>query len=316
MLHLSIRSVRRSGEMRKSDIVDTICLAMLFVVAVVVSLTIDSVGRRVVQILNGSFFNYVFIGWLVLGLLLEFVIPARREERSNPMGLIADFIWTGIKLFAFAVILIPLSAFVGGAISELFDDFGIRFWVSTNSPLVNVLLAMLLSEFLFYWSHRLRHTVPLFWRFHSVHHSQKRLNVLTCHRTHPLDDLVHLLLIAVPGALFSVSAEWLATMLLLITGYTRFYHANIRISLGPLRHILVSPQFHRFHHSAHPDHADKNFGLVLSIWDRLFGTFMCPPKVYPKTGVTDFGPPVETAETPISEIPTLVWRQLTLRPRG
>jgi len=69
--------------------------------------------------------------------------------------------------------------------------------------------------------------------------------------------------------------------------YTRVYHANLRTNYGPLKHILVTPQSHRIHHSREPEHVDKNFGLFLTIWDRLFGTLHANYEEYPETGIQE-----------------------------
>src|SRR5687767_9748386 len=71
--------------------------------------------------------------------------------------------------------------------------------------------------------------------------------------------------------------EWLA----------RVHHANIRTNFGPLRHLLVPPQFHRVPHSIHPRHVDRNFAGVVTFWDRLFGTYWSDSDDYPDTGIDD-----------------------------
>jgi len=75
--------------------------------------------------------------------------------------------------------------------------------------------------------------------------------------------------------------------------HTRLIHANVRTNFGPLGHIFVSPQFHRIHHSIELRHRDLNFGVALTIWDRLFGTMYRGRDEYPETGVdgVDFVPP-------------------------
>jgi len=79
--------------------------------------------------------------------------------------------------------------------------------------------------------------------------------------------------------------------------YARFVHANIGTNLGPLKHILVTPQYHRVHHSIEPAHQDKNFAALLTVWDRIFGTLHRNYDEYPATGVAglEFPPPHRVA---------------------
>ena len=93
------------------------------------------------------------------------------------------------------------------------------------------------------------------------------------------------------------------------TIYPKFYHANVRLNLGPLRYILVTPQSHRVHHAGEARYQDKNFGRTFSIWDRIFGTQYHDDFDYPATGVADPNFPLEKAASPQSLAVTFV-RQL------
>lgn len=170
-------------------------------------------------------------------------------------------------------------------------------------------VAILVTDFLAWFHHWVRHRVPLFWRFHTVHHSQKELNFFTDVRYHPVEYVVTqtvqflpLLMLqnAFPVALaYSFAHQW----------YTKFYHANVRLNLGPLRYLLVTPQSHRVHHSILPEHTDKNFGVIFSIWDRMFGT-QCPDaRTYPETGISDDRFPAE-GRCAVQAHLGLLWRQL------
>ena len=74
--------------------------------------------------------------------------------------------------------------------------------------------------------------------------------------------------------------------------------------MGPLRYIIVSPQAHRIHHSREEKHFDTNFGLILSIWDRMFGTYSGDKGDFPYTGTPDPYLPMETSRNPISLVHT------------
>ena len=138
-----------------------------------------------------------------------------------------------------------------------------------------VVAGVLLIDLFAYLTHRLSHAVPLLWRFHAVHHADAELDASTAFRHHPGEYLVNataaslaFTALGVPPGVFAVYAA-----LSLISELLQ--HANLsfpgRLS-SALSAALVTPALHRTHHSTTVAHHGSNFGTVLSIWDRLFGT--------------------------------------------
>ncbi len=144
-----------------------------------------------------------------------------------------------------------------------------------------VLLALgvfLADDFLYYVSHRLAHRVSFFWASHAVHHSPVRYDLFTGLRQPPTWLLtpaaaapVLLLTLGAPPALVAASATLRALHHFLI------HTERVRRLPRWLEHIFNTPSHHRVHHSAEPAFLDKNFGGVLIVWDRLFGTFCAEP---------------------------------------
>lgn len=172
--------------------------------------------------------------------------------------------------------------------------------VMTEWPLAaKVIVAIVVFDFLQWFHHWARHKVKVFWHFHAIHHSQREMNVFTDLRVHAGEYVISEVLVFVP--MFALGLPALAVMGVgsVRWWYTRFIHANIRTNLGGLKHILVTPQFHRVHHSIEARHQDKNFGVLLSVWDRLFGTLHPHYDEYPPTGVEglQFEPPHRLAPT-------------------
>ena len=126
-------------------------------------------------------------------------------------------------------------------------------------------------------------------------------------RIHPVEHLVALTIRFVPVMVLGLSKPEIFNLALITLWYTRFIHANVRTNLGPLRHVLVTPQFHRIHHSIEPRHRDQNFGVIFSFWDRLFGTVYPGCDEYPATGIADEDFPHETS---YREILTAPFKQL------
>ena len=133
-------------------------------------------------------------------------------------------------------------------------------------------LYLVINDFISYWLHRAEHSVPFLWQFHSVHHASEELNYLTASRVHPFSKLmwgfVGILLLIVLGV---PPTMWLL-LTLVQTLLATVQHAELDWSYGRLYPVLVSPVFHRLHHSRDRRDFDKNYSQLFGIWDHLFGT--------------------------------------------
>jgi sterol desaturase/sphingolipid hydroxylase (fatty acid hydroxylase superfamily) len=142
--------------------------------------------------------------------------------------------------------------------------------------LAQVAVILVLTDLTNYVAHRGLHQVGFLWSFHAVHHSSERLDWLATSRGHPLDLAFNIFAISLPSfALDRVDlAPWLVTFFFL---YPFVCHANARIRIPRLiGAVLVTPEFHHWHHAAEARAHDRNFGSFLSVWDRLFGTAIEP----------------------------------------
>lgn len=150
-----------------------------------------------------------------------------------------------------------------------------------------------------YGTHRIFHRERL-WPFHAVHHSSEDLDWLSSVRLHPVNDIVSRICQAVPFVLLGFSPLVVASYLPFLTFYAIFEHANVSWDFGPLRYVLASPEFHRWHHTKAEEGLDKNFAGLFPIFDLLFGTFYMPRGKHP----TEFG--VDGVALPVG-----LWGQLT-----
>ncbi len=169
----------------------------------------------------------------------------------------------------FRVAPVALAAAVAGS------PFGIlnRPWLPFT---VRCALAVLLLDLTHYWTHRAFHAVPVLWRIHEVHHSDPDYDVSTAGRFHPLEvvavEAVYLAVIAMlaPPVVAAFTAELLAVALNL------FAHANVSLPWAAetwLRRVIVTPNFHRIHHSLDPSEQFRNLAQTFPWWDHLFGTY-------------------------------------------
>ena len=160
--------------------------------------------------------------------------------------------------------------------------------VSRQPLWLQILEIYALADFLGYWSHRLFHR-GRWWPFHAVHHSSEDLDWLSSIRVHPVNDLVNKLVQVTPLLLLGFNPFATLSAAPFFTLYAIMLHANVSWDYGPLRGVIASPVFHRWHHSKHREAWDKNFAGLLPLWDRIFGTYYMPQGSLPD----DFGIPEE-----------------------
>jgi sterol desaturase/sphingolipid hydroxylase (fatty acid hydroxylase superfamily) len=203
--------------------------------------------------------------------------PARSFERASVRSdavwyVVQSFVARNVAPWAVYLALVPLMLALGMGASEFFQGFGpaarLPFWLQV--PIV-----FALADLLSYWQHRLFHTRAL-WPVHAVHHSSRQLDWLSSGRFHPLNEIGVQLVNVVPVLACGFSVATFVVLAPFTTWYVVFLHANVRWSFGPLRYVIASPRFHRWHHTSEAEGQDKNFGGVLSVWDLLFGTFYMP----------------------------------------
>jgi sterol desaturase/sphingolipid hydroxylase (fatty acid hydroxylase superfamily) len=145
---------------------------------------------------------------------------------------------------------------------------------------IAIIVSVIALDFTIYLQHRAFHGVPLFWRFHQVHHADLDLDVSSGVRFHPAEIIVSMgiKMLAVLG----LGAPPVAVIVfeVLLNATSLFNHSNINLPLGldqALRLVIVTPDMHRVHHSIIADETNQNFSFNLSLWDRLFGTYQAQP---------------------------------------
>jgi len=135
------------------------------------------------------------------------------------------------------------------------------------------LLLFLGLEFVYYWWHRISHQSRWFWTHHAVHHSPNDFNLSAAYRLGWTSRIMATYIIFSPLALLGFKPVTIFTAYSLNLAYQFWIHAEWIPKLGPLEGILNTPSAHRVHHAANVEYLDSNFGGVLVIFDRLFGTY-------------------------------------------
>ena len=222
-----------------------------------------------------GFFALVFITMLAW----ELLAPRRGPSVSKPLRWLNN-----LGLFALNTLVLRLlfpAAAVGIALSVgemgwgLFNLLTLPFWFE-------VVAAVLLLDLAIYLQHILMHRVPLLWRLHRVHHADLDIDLTTGSRFHTIEIIVSMLIKAVVILLLGPALIAVLVFEVLLNGMAIFNHANV--SLPPavervVRYLLVTPDMHRVHHSTVKRETDSNYGFNLSIWDRMFRTYIDQPEM-------------------------------------
>ena len=153
--------------------------------------------------------------------------------------------------------------------------------VSRQPVWLQAIQIYLLTDLIGYWTHRMFHT-GRWWPFHAVHHSSEDLDWLGSLRVHPVNDLLNKLAQATPVLLLGYNPLVTLSTAPVLTFYAIFLHANVNWDFGPLRAVIATPVFHRWHHSRDREAWDKNFAGLLPIWVIIFGTYYMPRGRWPE----------------------------------
>lgn len=203
----------------------------------------------------------VFWTLMILQIILS-VAKRRREKIWEPAANIAMYVFTlGIELTYYGLIVV--AAFL------LLEDVQLFTIPLTAATWVACLV---LTDFNYYWYHRVQHRVRVLWGVHSVHHSSEEYDLTTGIRLFVFGDLILWVYFA-PMVLIGFDAAQVLVCMLAIFGYAAWMHLGSFPKLGPLEGIISTPSNHRVHHGINRQYIDKNYGGILIIWDRLLGTY-------------------------------------------
>ncbi|MFK7746630.1 MAG: sterol desaturase family protein [Roseobacter sp.] len=222
----------------------------------------------------------VFLGLFAILASLEALAPRRARSQPRSRRWVTNWGVTllntlTLRAMAFAL---PLLA-VGAAVDAQAQGWGL--FNNLDLPLaVEVILVVLVFDFTIWLQHLITHKVPILWRLHRVHHADVDMDVTTAIRFHPVEIALSMLLKI--GLVYLLGPAAVAVILfeIILNGTAMFNHANLALPRwldAPLRKVLVTPDMHRVHHSVHRTEHDSNYGFALSIWDRLFGTYIAQP---------------------------------------
>lgn len=223
-------------------------------------------------------FNVMYLSLVVVIAVLERLMPFELQWLADDGETGANLAHT---LFTKGLVQIAaaLAATLGMATASIVQPATapVQVWWPTAWPLfAQVTLGLVVAELGLYAAHRIAHEWPLFWRFHALHHSVRRLWVVNTGRFHIVDTCFKALLGQVPLYLLGAPLKvflWISAVTA-VTGLLT--HCNIVLRTGPLDWIFSTPALHRWHHSKKLEEGNRNYGENLVLWDQLFGTYYNP----------------------------------------
>lgn len=225
-----------------------------------------------------------YLDWLLavsaLFLIAERLRPARREQPVARRQLVNDAFYLLFNGHFFAVVSGSVLAWTVAGTRDLLESMGWvpgPGWLSERPFALQVLVYLIASDFLQWCVHNLLHRVPFLWQFHKVHHSIHTMDWIGSFRFHWMELVVYKSLLYVPLLFLGGDGGPLLFVAVFSTFWQHFNHSNLDLGLGPLGYVFNSPRMHLWHHDASSEGGTaKNLGIVLSLWDWLFGTAYWP----------------------------------------
>ncbi len=232
---------------------------------------------------------YIGLDWFILDLLgsalififIEKLFKLRKDQpvfrpewQTDFHHFIVNHMLVGFMLLATNLLVHRLFGWVPAE--------GLRGWISGLPFWAGLPLCILVADLAQYWTHRAYHEVPLLWRLHAVHHSTKHMDWMAGSRQHILETLITRTLVLGPIFLLGFSKEVIDAYIIVVGFQAVFNHANVSVRLGPLRYLIVTPNFHHWHHSQDQEALDRNYAAHYAFLDHLFGTAVNSPKHWPE----------------------------------
>lgn len=222
---------------------------------------------------------FFFVSAFILFAGLEALFPRKQRVQSWWQRWLTNFGMVFINSIALrllgALTAISVAAFAADR------DWGL-FNIIELPVILSISLAVILLDMAIYWQHVASHHWRWLWRFHRVHHADRDIDASTGIRFHPIEVILSMLFKCV--VVFILGAPVLAVLMfeIILNASAMFNHANMRLPLWLdkwLRFIVVTPDMHRVHHSIITRETNSNYGFFLSIWDRLFGSYIDQPEL-------------------------------------
>ncbi len=232
----------------------------------------------------------VIAGFFIL--LIAFRLIELLRPRVQRLPMLRRGFWTDLGYWAFTPLVTRVVTAVGMLIVlapvgyAIYGRVDLNLILHGHGPVSHLPLwvqgigIVLTTEIIGYWMHRWFHSSGL-WKFHAVHHSSVDLDWLSAVRLHPANDAGMKIATTLPVLAMGFAPVAVAGIMPVLTLLAILVHAHVDWDWGPLRGVIVSPRFHRWHHTDETAARDRNFAGLLPVIDMLFGTYYMPRDVRP-----------------------------------
>jgi sterol desaturase/sphingolipid hydroxylase (fatty acid hydroxylase superfamily) len=232
---------------------------------------------------------YIGLDWFILDLLgstlifilIEKLFPLDKTQPVFRIEWQTDFMHFIVNHFIVGLVLLTVNFLI-------FRIFGwatyapLQQWVRDLPFVVELFAIILVADVVQYWTHRAYHEVPFLWRFHAVHHSTKVLDWMAGSRLHLFEVITTR--VAVLGMLYVMGfSKQVMDVYIIIVGFQAVLnHSNVKLPWGPLKYLIVTPDFHHWHHSSDKEALDRNYAAHFAFIDYLFGTAVKSDRRFPE----------------------------------
>ena len=238
---------------------------------------------------------------------MEKVFPAKPGQKTFRKNWILDLcFFFGQYLLWSGLVLAVLNYFGYWLDTVIPKNF--RITVQSQAVWLQALEVLFFSDLLIYWAHRIQHKLDFLWRFHKVHHSAEHLDWLAAHREHPLDSIYTIGIINLPAFIAGFDLNAIAAIVAFRGIWAIYIHSNVRLSIGPLKYLIGSPELHHWHHDIERDAG--NYANISPLMDLLFGTYTCPPKEPDRFGIKEEFPKNYVGQLTKPMLPDNIWKKM------
>jgi len=207
-------------------------------------------------------------------IISEIFLPQASDTTSDSRRWLVNAVLYVFNFLGARALFLLLTAIGLSAMGSVTDESS--FMVAS----ITIISSILLFDFGGYFVHRLYHSIPVLWKIHQIHHSDTKLDFSTGFRFHPLEmvitvsiDIILIVSFDIPAYAVAVHGSLIYMSGVIVHSNTTLFNSVDRV----LRAIVVTPNMHHIHHSTDSGHYNKNFGVLLSFWDRLFGSYCALP---------------------------------------
>jgi sterol desaturase/sphingolipid hydroxylase (fatty acid hydroxylase superfamily) len=227
-----------------------------------------------------DFFILDLLGSTIVFVLIEKLFALRREQPIFRPEWQTDLQHFVINHLSVGLVLVVVNRIIHGAFGWAESDT-LRGVVQGLPFVPALLLCILVADLSQYWLHRAYHEVGFLWRFHSVHHSAKSMDWLAGSRQHIFELILTRVLVLGPIFVLGFTQRVVDAYVIVVGFQAVFNHANVSARLGPLRYVIVTPNFHHWHHSRDTEAIDRNYAAHFAFLDYLFGTAVTANRAWP-----------------------------------